>query len=105
MILKNLDTEEFKKRLALLIAPVLINVPHSFNLIMHPIKALREPGLSIESGNQVSVLLFNPGGLGSPGLLILAPFMLFLLVGVISYDQRKIASFAVVVIAVAATIE
>ncbi len=103
VILKNLDTEEFKKRLALLITPVLINVPHSFNLIMHPIKALQEPGLSIESGNQVSVLLFNPGGLGSPGLLILAPFMLFLLVGVISYDQRKIASFAVVVIAVAAT--
>ena len=104
VILKNLGTDEIKKRFALLITPVLLNVPHSFNLILHPIKALQEPGLSIESGDQVSVLLFNPGGVGSPGLFILAPFLLFLLITVISYDQRKTASLAVVVIATAATL-
>ena len=71
---------------------------------MHPISALQEPGLSIESGDQVSVLLFNPGGVGSPGLFILAPFLLFLLITVISYDQRKTASLALVVIATAATL-
>ena len=104
VIRKNLDTDEFKKRFALLITPVLLNVPHSFNLILHPISALQEPGLSIESGDQVSVLLFNPGGVGSPGLFILAPFLLFLLITVISYDQRKTASLALVVIATAATL-
>ena len=104
IILKNLGTDEIKKRFALLITPVLLNVPHSFNLILHPIAALQEPGLSIESGDQFSVLLFNPGGVGSPELFILAPFILFLLITVISYDQRKIASLAVVVIATAATL-
>jgi hypothetical protein len=102
--LKNLDTDEFKKRAALIFTPILINVPISINLLLNPISALREPGLSIESANPLSILFFNPGGLSSPALFILAPFILYLLIGLISKDQRLCATGALFAIVFAATL-
>jgi hypothetical protein len=103
-ILKNLDVDEFKKRSALILTPILINVPISINLLLNPISAIREPGLSIESASPLSILLFNPGGPSSPGLFILAPFVLYLLIGLISKDQRKCATGALLAIVLAATL-
>jgi hypothetical protein len=102
--LKNLDTDEFKKRAALIFTPILINVPISINLLLNPISALREPGLSIESANPLSILFFNPGGPSSPALFILAPFILYLLIGLISKDQRLCATGALFAIVFAATL-
>ncbi|MEY3203370.1 MAG: hypothetical protein RLZZ629_652 [Actinomycetota bacterium] len=102
--LKNLDTDEFKKRAALIFTPILINVPISINLLLNPISALREPGLSIESANPLSILFFNPGGPSSPALFILAPFVLYLLIGLISKDQRLCATGALFAIVFAATL-
>ena len=103
-ILKNLDTDEVKKRAALIFTPILINVPISINLLLNPFTALREPGLSIESANPLSILFFNPGGPSSPALIILAPFVLYLLIGLISKDQRKSATGALFAIVLAATL-
>ena len=102
--LKNLDTDEFKKRAALIFTPIMINVPISINLLLNPISALREPGLSIESANPLSILFFNPGGPSSPALFILAPFILYLLIGLISKDQRLCATGALFAIVFAATL-
>jgi len=102
--LKNLDTDEFKKRAALIFTPILINVPISINLLLNPISALREPGLSIESANPLSILFFNPGGPSSPALFVLAPFILYLLIGLISKDQRLCATGALFAIVFAATL-
>lgn len=103
-VIKSLDTDEYKKRFALIFTPVFINVPISINLILNPISALKEPGLTVESAGQLSVLLFNLGGLGSPPLFLLAPFVLYLIVAVISKEQRKIGITALFVIAIAATL-
>jgi hypothetical protein len=99
-----LNNDEFKKRFALLITPLLIDIPNSLNLIRHPITALREPGLSISSSDWSSVILFNPGGSSSPALYICAPFLLYLLISLISFDQRKSAKISIVAIALAATL-
>jgi GT2 family glycosyltransferase len=103
-IVENLNNDEFKKRFALLITPILINIPNSVNLILHPISYLREPGLSVPSGDWLSTVLFNPGGPSSPLLYIFAPFLLYLLISLISSDQRKSAKVSIVAIAVAATL-
>lgn len=81
-----------------------MNIPNSINLIRHPITTLREPGLSTQSGDQISVLLFNPGGAGSPTLLICAPLILYLIISLISYDQRKSAKIALLAITISATL-
>lgn len=65
-----------------------MNLPLSLSLIAHPITSLREPGLSLASGDQLSVLIFNPGGLSAPPLLIFAPFLIYLVVTLASVDQR-----------------
>jgi GT2 family glycosyltransferase len=103
-IVNNLNDDEFKKRFALLITPILINIPNSLNLILHPITSLREPGLSIPSSDWLSVILFNPGGSSSPALYIFAPFLLYLLISLISVDQRKSAKVSIVAIAISATL-
>jgi hypothetical protein len=103
-IVENLNNDEFKKRFALLITPILINIPNSLNLILHPISFLREPGLSVPSGDWLSTVLFNPGGPSSPLLYIFAPFLLYLLISLISSDQRKSAKVSIVAIAIAATL-
>jgi len=88
-ILDNLNNNEIKKRFTILITPFLMNLPISLSLVTNPITSLREPGLSIASGDQLSVLMFNPGGLTSPPLIIFAPFLIYLLVSLASIDQRK----------------
>jgi GT2 family glycosyltransferase len=103
-ILKNLNTGEHKRRAALILTPIFINVPISFNLILNPISALNESGLAVESAGQLWVLLFNPGGVGSPPLYLLAPFALYLIVSLISRDQRKVATTSLLVISLAATL-
>ena len=68
-LLENLNKNQFKKRAVLIFAPIFINVPWAFSFIFHPLKGLIEPGLSVESSGQLSVLFFNPGGASAPGLM------------------------------------
>jgi len=103
-IFNYLSKDEFKKRFALLISPILMNIPLSLTALTHPISALKEPGLSVPAGDQISTLLFNPGGPGSPELFILAPFAFYLLIGLISNTQRRLAALALVAITLAATL-
>ena len=102
-IRENLSNEEFKKRLALMFMPVLINVPNSITLLLHPTKSLREPGLSLESAGPLSTILFNPGGPSAPAIYVLAPFLLYILIGIFSRDQKNSAISALLVISLAAT--
>ena len=80
-----------------------MNLPISLSLITNPITSLREPGLSIASGDQLSVLMFNPGGLTSPPLIIFAPFLIYLLVSLASIDQRKPAVISLLTLLFAVT--
>jgi len=102
-IRENLSNEELKKRLALMFMPVLINVPNSITLLLHPIKSLREPGLSLESAGPLSTILFNPGGPSAPAIYVLAPFLLYILIGILSRDQKNSAISVLLAISLAAT--
>ena len=104
VIRKNFSDDEYKKRVALIFMPLLINIPNSLSLLLNPITSLREPGLSLESAGPLSTLLFNPGGPSAPGLFVLAPFALYLLIGVFSKDQKYSAISAILAISLAATI-
>ena len=101
---ENLNKDQFKKRAALIFAPIFMNIPWAFSFIFHPLKGLLEPGLSVESSGVLSVLLFNPGGPTAPGLIFIAPFALFLLISLITPDHRDSALFGIVTIAFAATL-
>ena len=103
-LFENLNKDQFKKRAALIIAPIFMNIPWAFSFVFHPFKGLLEPGLSVESSGVLSVLLFNPGGPTAPGLIFIAPFSLFLLISLITQDHRDSALFGILTIAVAATL-
>jgi len=103
-ILDNLSNNEIKKRFTILITPFLMNLPISLSLITNPITSLREPGLSLASGDQLSVLMFNPGGLTSPPLIVFAPFLIYLLVSLASIDQRKPAVISLLALLSAITL-
>ncbi|NDG25126.1 MAG: glycosyltransferase family 2 protein, partial [Actinobacteria bacterium] len=104
VILKNFDQEEIKKRAALLITPILINLPISLSILTNPISKLLEPGLPISAGDPISILLFNPGGPASPALFIFAPFILYLIIALITKDQRDRGLLALVVLVLSITL-
>ena len=103
-ISKILNQDEIKKRFALLITPFLINIPNSFSLLANPSAKLLEPGLSVPSGDLLSVLLFNPGGPASPNLYLLAPFVLYLFLCLVVKQQRRDTSLALILLALSVTI-
>ena len=103
-ILVNLNKDQFKKRAALIFSPIFMNIPWAFSFIFHPLKGLLEPGLSVESAGVQSVLMFNPGGATAPGLIFIAPFVLFLIISLITKEHRDSALFGIITIAVAATL-
>ena len=104
IILKNLSHEEIKKRAALIFTPVLINLPISLSVLASPFSKLLEPGLSLSAGEPISVLLFNPGGPTSPSLYVFAPFILFLLITLITKDQRSNGLLALVALVLSITL-
>ena len=103
-LFENLNKEQFKKRSVFILAPIFMNIPWAFSFVFHPLKGLIEPGLSVESSGFLSILLFNPGGPSAPGLFIIAPFTIYLLISLITEDRRDTALFGVITIATAATL-
>jgi hypothetical protein len=103
-LLENLNKDQFKKRAVLIFAPIFMNLPWAFSYIFHPLEGLIEPGLSVESSGYLSVLLFNPGGESAPGLLVVAPFALYLLISLITKEHRDSAVLGIITISVAATL-
>jgi hypothetical protein len=81
-----------------------LNIPWAFSFVLHPLKGLLEPGLSVESSGPFSILLFNPGGPSAPASVFIAPFALFLLISLITKDHRDSALFGIITIAFAATL-
>ena len=81
-----------RKRLALLIAPFLINAPYSFEALLHPERLLSEPGIALSGGGPNLAIIGNPGGAGSIPWWIVSPVFLILLIALFSSSRaRKIA--------------
>jgi GT2 family glycosyltransferase len=103
-ILNNLNNKQTKNRLILILAPIAMNIPWAFSFIFHPLRGLVEPGLSVESAGFSSVLLFNPGGATSPAWFLLAPFLLFLIISLISPEHRDFGLIGFITIFFAAAL-
>ena len=85
---KNFDRSS-KKRLALLIAPFLINAPYSFEAILHPLRFLSEPGIALAGGGPNLSILGNPGGAGAIPWWLVSPIILILLISLFSSSKAR----------------
>lgn len=92
-IIHTLNRDEFKKRAIYILTPLILTIPWSLSLLIHPSRFLLEPGLAFSSDRRWPMLLMNPGGVGAPPIWIAFPFILFLLVAL--FNQR-FASFGLV---------
>lgn len=93
--------DRLQKRLALLIAPFLINSPYSFEAILHPVRFLSEPGISLAGGGPNLAVIGNPGGSGSIPWWIISPILLILLIALFSSSSaRKVAEVGFVILLV-----
>jgi GT2 family glycosyltransferase len=72
-------TERFKRRLTLLVTPLLLSAPGSFTLFIHPTKLWGEIGFALTGGGPNFALLANPGGPGSLPLWCVSPISAVLL--------------------------
>ena len=87
-----------KRRFALFLTPWLLTFPWSASLILHPTQIFLEPGIPLASGSRISIALFNPGGLSSPPVWLLAPFLFFFLICLFVERLRNVALAASVVL-------
>ena len=92
-ILHTLDRDEFKKRAVYIFTPLILTIPWSLSLLIHPTRFLLEPGLAFATERRWSMLLFNPGGIGAPPIWVTFPFLLFL---VVALFNSRFASFGIV---------
>ena len=90
------------RRIVLLIAPLAALAPWSIEFIIHPSRILLDPGLAIPGGSTLSVLLGNPGGLGSPPLWILSPVLIIALVALFVSKTSRLAEVSLFFVGAAA---
>jgi hypothetical protein len=81
------------RRLALVIAPVLVSTPWSFSTLSNPKNLLLEPGLAIAGGGPNFALISNPGGAGALPWWSISPISLILLVGLFSSTKARVISY------------
>ena len=79
-----MDKERFDlrnaRRVAIIVTPLIVCAPWSLEFILHPSRILLDPGINLPGGNVPSLVLANPGGVGSPPLWILTPITLIALI-------------------------
>ncbi len=85
--------DRLMRRLALVIAPLLVSVPWSFSTLFSPKNLLLEPGLAIAGGGPNFALFSNPGGTGALPWWSISPISLVLIVGLFSSTKAKVISY------------
>ena len=85
--------DRLMRRLALVIAPLLVSVPWSFSTLFSPKNLLLEPGLAIAGGGPNFALFSNPGGTGALPWWSISPISLVLIVGLFSSTRAKVISY------------
>jgi len=85
--------DRLMRRLALVIAPLLVSVPWSLSTLFNPKNLFLEPGLAIAGGGPNFALFSNPGGSGALPWWSISPISLVLLVGLFSSTKAKVISY------------
>ena len=89
---KEVFDEKIKRRIALLITPLIATAPWSLLAILNPLRLLYEPGIALDGGGPNLAFLGNPGGLGSLPWWTISPLTIVLIVAYFANTKvRKIA--------------
>jgi len=93
---KELFDQRLKRRIALLITPLIATAPWSLIAIIDPSRFLYEPGILLSGGGPNLAFLGNPGGPGALPWWAISPLTLVLLVAFFASTQlRKVAQLGV----------
>jgi hypothetical protein len=95
---QGLNTELFNdrlyRRITLVVTPLLLCAPWSFELILDPVRFLIDAGFLIPGGGPNLAILGNPGGPGSLPLAVLSPLSIILAISLFSSTRaRRVAEF------------
>ena len=63
------------RRIALLVTPILVSIPWSLEFLLHPSRALLDPGVNVAGGKVLEIITGNPGGAGSTPIWIISPII------------------------------
>ena len=92
------------RRIAFVVTPIVLWSPWSIEFIIHPSRLLLDPGLDLSGGSVVSIAFGNPGGIGSPPLILLSPLLLVAVIGLFVSKTARFAEVALFFTAIAAEI-
>jgi GT2 family glycosyltransferase len=93
---KELFDERLKRRIALLLTPLIVTAPWSLVAIIDPNRFLYEPGIMLNGGGPNLAFLGNPGGPGALPWWAISPLTLVLIVAFFASTQlHKVAQIGV----------
>ncbi len=87
---KEVATIRYVRRLVLILMPLLLCLPWSFEAVIHPTRFLLEPGLALSGGGAHLAWLANPGGVGALPWWVVSPITLVLIVAIFSSTRARI---------------
>jgi hypothetical protein len=101
MTKENFDQKNIR-RLALLIAPVVLSAPWSLEFLIHPSRIFLDPGLNVSGGSVTSIILVNPGGIGALPLWISSPILLISIIALFVSKTSRLGEVALFFLGLAA---
>jgi hypothetical protein len=90
------------RRIALIATPIAVCAPWSIEFILHPSRILLDPGINLAGGEVLSIILGNPGGVGSPPIWVLSPILLISLIAIFVSTTARLGEVALFFIGFAA---
>jgi len=94
---KDVFDQKLKRRIALLLTPLIATAPWSLLAIVNPSRFFYEAGISLGGGGPNLAFLGNPGGLGALPWWVISPLTLVLMVGFFASTKlREVAEVGLV---------
>ena len=90
------------RRIALIATPIAVCAPWSIEFILHPSRILLDPGINLAGGDVLSIILGNPGGVGSPPIWVLSPILFISLIAIFVSATARLGEVALFFIGFAA---
>jgi GT2 family glycosyltransferase len=90
------------RRLALLITPIILSAPWSLEFLLHPSRIFLDPGLNVSGGNVPSIIIGNPGGIGSLPIWIVSPILLISIIALFVSKTSRLGEVALFFLGLAA---